>query len=326
MQLSAKVSPHDLEEFFQKVGQVCDVKMISDRNSRRSKGIAYVEFYDENSVLPALSLTGQKLFGVPIIVQPTMAEKNRLAAQAQNLKKAEGPKKLYVGSLHYSINESILKTIFEPFGAVEKIQIMRDENGLSKGYAFVEFSDSECAERAFANMNGVELAGRPLKVNNVTERDTTAMESLDGEDTDIGVGMTPAARAQLMAKLSDGHNAGLAVPQVAGVAAAPTASSCFMLSNMFDPTSESEPGWESEIREDVLEECSQAGAVLHIHVDKLSQGNVYVKCSTPHVASAAFNRLNGRFFAGKQIVVQYIPEAAYHMKFPAAQTAVTPLQ
>ena len=179
----------------------------------------------------------------------------RLAAQAQNLKKAEGPRKLYVGSLHYSINESILKTIFEPFGAVDKIQLMRDENGLSKGYAFVEvcavivsgwyvctrgvllqFSDSECAERAFSNMNGVELAGRPLKINNVTERDTTAMEYLDGEDTDIGVGMTPAARAQLMAKLSDGHNAGLAVPQVAGVAAGiPTASPCIMLSNMFDP-------------------------------------------------------------------------------------------
>ena len=62
----------------------------------------------------------------------------RLAAQAQNLKKAEGPRKLYVGSLHYSINESILKTIFEPFGSVEKIQLMRDEGGLSKGYAFVE--------------------------------------------------------------------------------------------------------------------------------------------------------------------------------------------
>jgi RNA-binding protein 39 len=327
MQLSAKVSPHDLEEFFQKVGQVCDVKMISDRNSRRSKGIAYVEFYDENSVLPALALTGQKLVGVPIIVQPTMAEKNRLAAQAQNLKKAEGPRKLYVGSLHYSINESILKTIFEPFGAVDKIQLMRDENGLSKGYAFVEFSDSECAERAFSNMNGVELAGRPLKINNVTERDTTAMEYLDGEDTDIGVGMTPAARAQLMAKLSDGHNAGLAVPQVAGVAAGvPTASPCIMLSNMFDPMSESEPGWENDIRDDVLEECSQAGSVYHIHVDKLSQGNVYVKCSSAQVATAAFNRLNGRFFAGKQIVVQYIPEAAYNIKFPAAQNAFVPLQ
>lgn len=114
----------------------------------------------------ALSLSGQKLFGVPIIVQPTMAEKNRsvlhaccctcveivrlptalhrLAAQAQNLKKAEGPKKLYVGSLHYNINEAMLKAIFEPFGAVEKIQIMKDETGLSKGYGFVEVSLSLC--------------------------------------------------------------------------------------------------------------------------------------------------------------------------------------
>ena len=97
--------------------------------------------------------------------------------------------------------------------------------------------DSECAERAMTNLNGVDLAGRPMKVNNVTERDTAAMESLDGEDTDIGVGMTPAARAQLMAKLSDGHNAGLAVPQMGGLpATVPTASSCFMLANMFDAT------------------------------------------------------------------------------------------
>ena len=63
--------------------------------------------------------------------------------------------------------------------------------------------------------------------------------------------------------------------------------------------SESEPGWENDIREDVLEECSQSGAVLHMHVDKNSQGNVYVKCSTPQVAAAAFNKLNGRFFAGQ---------------------------
>lgn len=62
--------------------------------------------------------------------------------------------------------------------------------------------------------------------------------------------------------------------------------------------SESEPGWENDIRDDVLEECSQTGAVLHIHVDKLSQGNVYVKCANTQVASAAFSRLNGRFFAG----------------------------
>ena len=54
MQLAARVGPKELEEFFQKVGQVREVKMISDRNSRRSKGIAYIEFHDEKS-MPAVS-------------------------------------------------------------------------------------------------------------------------------------------------------------------------------------------------------------------------------------------------------------------------------
>lgn len=49
--------------------QVRDVRMISDRNSRRSKGIAYIEFVEASSVPLAIGLTGQRLLGVPIIVQ-----------------------------------------------------------------------------------------------------------------------------------------------------------------------------------------------------------------------------------------------------------------
>lgn len=49
--------------------KVRDVRMISDRNSRRSKGIAYVEFVDVSSVPLAIGLTGQRVLGVPIIVQ-----------------------------------------------------------------------------------------------------------------------------------------------------------------------------------------------------------------------------------------------------------------
>ena len=71
-----------------------------------------------------------------------------------------------------------------------------------------QFRDSEAAERAMANLNGFELAGRNMKVNHVTERDTSAMETLDGEDTDGGVGMTPQSRAALMARLAEGHNTG----------------------------------------------------------------------------------------------------------------------
>lgn len=62
MQLSSHVGPSELEEFFQKVGQVKEVKMIADKNSRRSKGIAYVEFHDEKSIP-----------GVSVLVSATLA-------------------------------------------------------------------------------------------------------------------------------------------------------------------------------------------------------------------------------------------------------------
>ena len=49
------------------------------------------------------------------------------------------------------------------------------------------------------------------------------------------------------------------------------ASPCFMLTNMFDPANESDPQWENDIRDDVLEECSKYGVVIHIFVDKTSK-------------------------------------------------------
>ena len=59
-----------------------------------------------------------------------------------------------------------------------------------------------------ANLNGLELLGRQIKVNHVTDSSYTSMDILDGEDTDVGVGMTPQSRVALMAKLAEGHNAG----------------------------------------------------------------------------------------------------------------------
>jgi RNA-binding protein 23/39 len=102
---------------------VHDVRLILDNKSHRSKGIAYVEFREVESVPLALGLSGQRLLGVPIIVQPSHAERNRIAsaAAAAALKSntaAGGPMRLYVGSLHYNITEDMIRGIFEPFGKV----------------------------------------------------------------------------------------------------------------------------------------------------------------------------------------------------------------
>ena len=96
-----------------------DVRIITDNKTRRSKGIAYIEFIEVDSVPLAMGLTGQRLLGVPIIVQASQAEKNRLANAAnQPVKDNSGPMRLYVGSLHFNITEDMLRGIFEPFGKV----------------------------------------------------------------------------------------------------------------------------------------------------------------------------------------------------------------
>lgn len=95
------------------------MRLITDNKTRRSKGIAYIEFGDTDSVPLAIGLAGQKLLGVPIIVQPSQAEKNRVANATIALQKGTiGPMRLYVGSLHFNITEDMLRGIFEPFGTV----------------------------------------------------------------------------------------------------------------------------------------------------------------------------------------------------------------
>ncbi|XP_026205564.1 RNA-binding protein 39-like isoform X3 [Anabas testudineus] len=366
MQLAARIRPRDLEEFFSAVGKVRDVRMISDRNSRRSKGIAYVEFVESSSVPLAIGLTGQRLLGVPIIVQASQAEKNRAAAAAaaaNNLQKGtSGPMRLYVGSLHFNITEEMLRGIFEPFGRIESIQLMMDsETGRSKGYGFITFADAECAKKALEQLNGFELAGRPMKVGHVTERTdaSTASSFLDSDELErTGIDLGTTGRLQLMARLAEGTglqippaaqqalqmSGAIAIGAMAAVSAAmnpamnpalnmsmnsaalnlpsqPLATHCFQLSNMFSPNSEEPTGWELDIQHDVIEECNKHGGVVHIYVDKNSEGNVYVKCPSIPAAMAAVNALHGRYFAGKMITAAYVPLPAYHNLFPESVTA-----
>ena len=102
-----------------------DVRIITDNKTRRSKGLAYIEFEEVDSVPLALGLSGQRLMGVPIMVQASQAEKNRSMMSTMNYETSfaniNGPMRLYVGSLHFNITEDMLKGIFEPFGKVRVV-------------------------------------------------------------------------------------------------------------------------------------------------------------------------------------------------------------
>lgn len=140
-QLAARLRTRELKVFFEKIGPVTEAQIVKDRISMRSKGVGYVEFRDEESVTAALQLTGQKLLGIPVIVQVTEAEKNRQARTTEssgNHPNSIPFHRLYVGNIHFNVTEQDLQAVFEPFGELEFVQLQREENGRSKGYGFVQ--------------------------------------------------------------------------------------------------------------------------------------------------------------------------------------------
>lgn len=75
-------------------------------------------------------------------------------------------KNLYVGNLPHSTNEAELRTVFEAHGAVEKVSVVTDrDTGRSRGFGFVEMTNADEADKAIAALNGTDLGGRTLTIN-----------------------------------------------------------------------------------------------------------------------------------------------------------------
>jgi cold-inducible RNA-binding protein len=75
-------------------------------------------------------------------------------------------KNIFVGNLNFNTSEDELRQMFEAHGQVDRVSIMTDrETGRSRGFGFVEMANAEEAERAIAALNGMQLGGRTLNVN-----------------------------------------------------------------------------------------------------------------------------------------------------------------
>ena len=79
--------------------------------------------------------------------------------------------KLYVGNLSYDVGEDEIRTAFEAVGEVSEVNIIIDRmSGRSKGFGFVEMPDKDAATNAIEQLNGTELGGRALNVNEARPR------------------------------------------------------------------------------------------------------------------------------------------------------------
>ena len=81
-------------------------------------------------------------------------------------------KKVYVGNLPWSVDHGKLKELFGSYGETEEVSVISDKySGRSKGFGFVTFVNDADADKAIAEMNGKDIEGRPLKVNEAKPRE-----------------------------------------------------------------------------------------------------------------------------------------------------------
>jgi RNA recognition motif-containing protein len=79
---------------------------------------------------------------------------------------------IFVGNLAFSATDHDLRQLFEPYGVVDTIHVITDrDTGRSKGFGFVEMPDSAASKAAIQGLNGTELEGRALTVNEAKPRE-----------------------------------------------------------------------------------------------------------------------------------------------------------
>lgn len=339
-QLALCAGERDLGEFFEAhLGRdtVRAAYIVTDPRTKSSQGTGFVEFMSGAMVRRALDLSGQRMFGLPVQVQPAVAARAHCHPVVQGVVQLDlehhghrgesAPRRsapvstdptarLHVGNLHFDIGAEHVRAIFEPFGEVADVDMPTEPaTGRSKGYAFVQFVREQDARVAEEQLNGFDLAGRQMRVGPVNSRGGGGRRQRITSKFDEGGGggvSSSEQRVSLMEKLSRRDDSSLqqcvhadrirpdSIPQ--------GASASLLLRHMFNPAtcvfadSETDPNWRTDLRDDVRSECERFGRVAMVYVDAESaEGDVYVQFTDMSAAQRARPSLNGRFFGGSRI-------------------------
>lgn len=88
---------------------------------------------------------------------------------------------IFVGNLSYQTSQEELEAAFSQYGAVERVSIVRDrDTGQPRGFAFVEMTNAQEASKAIAGLNGKEMGGRTLNVNEARAREDRGPRGFGG--------------------------------------------------------------------------------------------------------------------------------------------------
>jgi len=167
--LSWNTDEEGLHQVFADCGAISSVRIITGSDGRK-KGYGYVEFESSESAQAALALTGTDVDGREIRVDLAQPRAN------DGRGKVEEPTSpasaiLFVGNLSFSVTEDQVRESFGQYGDLISVRFPTDrETGEFKGFGYVQFDNINNAKAAVAGLNGVKLAGRPLRLDYAADR------------------------------------------------------------------------------------------------------------------------------------------------------------
>jgi cold-inducible RNA-binding protein len=96
---------------------------------------------------------------------------------------------IFVGNLAFKVSEEELKALFAQFGEVKSAKVIKDKfTGESRGFGFIEMASASEAEQAISNLNGMDLEGRKLRVNEANPREERPRSPRPGGSSSRGEG------------------------------------------------------------------------------------------------------------------------------------------
>ncbi|CAJ2672869.1 unnamed protein product [Trifolium pratense] len=171
--LPFSLSSSQLAELFGEAGTVVSVEVVYDDMTNRSRGFAFVTMGSAEDAEEAIQMfDGTEVGGRAIKVNFPKVPKASERVQTGSIYRGyvDSPHKIYAGNLGWDMTSQDLREAFaEQPGLLSAKVIYERNSGKSRGFGFVSFETSEDVKGALSNMNGVEVHGRPLRLNLVVD-------------------------------------------------------------------------------------------------------------------------------------------------------------
>lgn len=158
--LDFKTNEKDVIEFFTSCGEIVDFRLVKNYKCL-SKGFGYLVFKLHESAVKGLDMDRTPLNGRPVFVSPYDPENH-----THKFKFSTGleKEKLFVSGLPLSMTENDVKEAFQPLGRIKSVRLVTYRNGHSKGLCYIEYHDTETAEKVQQAMNGTQLGDKTISV------------------------------------------------------------------------------------------------------------------------------------------------------------------